>query len=118
MVRACCRHTNGKGRQVAEEVLRCSKELQQWNPSGGYCVTIPYHYGEQRELKPDELLEIAAGIDVAGCRASGRRERRNWCECTCGRTCEASQITGTKGTGIGPVRGRTNNRKISPLHQT
>jgi hypothetical protein len=61
--------TNSKGRQVAEEVLRCSKELQQWNPSGGYCVTIPYHYGKQRELKPDELLKIAAGLDVAGCRA-------------------------------------------------
>jgi hypothetical protein len=62
--------TNTNGGQVAEEVLRCSKELQQWNPSGGYCVKIPYHYGKQRELKPDELLKIAAGLDVAGCRAA------------------------------------------------
>jgi hypothetical protein len=59
---------------VAEEVLRRSKELQQWNPSGGYCVTIPYHYSEQRELKPDELLKIAAGIDVARCRAPAGME--------------------------------------------
>jgi hypothetical protein len=70
MVQAHNQCTNGKGRQVAEEALRCSKELQQWNPSGGYCVTIPYHYGEQRELKPDVLLKTAAGIDVAGCRAA------------------------------------------------
>jgi hypothetical protein len=70
IVRVCGGGTNSKGRQAAEEVLRCSKELQQWNPSGGYCVTIPYHYGEQRELKPDELLKIAAGVDVAGCRAA------------------------------------------------
>ena len=69
VVRAYDQGTNSKGRQVTEEVLRCSKELQQWNPSGGYCVTIPYHYGEQRELKPDELLKIAAGLEVTGCRA-------------------------------------------------
>jgi ankyrin repeat protein len=56
------------GRQVAEEVLRCNQELMQWNPSGGYCVTIPYHYGERRELKPEELLKMAVGIDVPGCR--------------------------------------------------
>ena len=60
--------SGGRGRAVAEEVLRCHKDLQQWNPSGGYCVTIPYHHGEQRELKPEELLKIAVGISVAGCR--------------------------------------------------
>jgi hypothetical protein len=60
--------SGGRGRAVAEEVLRCHKDLQQWNPSGGYCVTIPYHYGEQRELKPEKLLKIAVGISVAGCR--------------------------------------------------
>jgi ankyrin repeat protein len=64
------RGANSKGQEVAEEVLRRSKELQQWNPSGGYCVTIPYHYSEKRELKPVELLKIAAGIDVARCRAA------------------------------------------------
>jgi ankyrin repeat protein len=58
----------GRGQQVAEEVLRCNKEVQQWNPSGGYCVVIPYHHGEKRELRPEELLKIAAGIDVPGCR--------------------------------------------------
>jgi hypothetical protein len=51
-------------------MLRCHKDLQQWNPSGGYCVTILYHHGKQRELKPDELLKIAVGIDVAGCRVT------------------------------------------------
>jgi hypothetical protein len=61
---------SGRGREVAEEVLRCNKELQQWNPSGGYCVTIPYHHGEQRELKPDELLKIAVGMNVSGCRSA------------------------------------------------
>jgi hypothetical protein len=60
----CC--SGGRGRDVAQEVLHCSKELQDWNPSGGYCVTIPYHHGECRELRPDELLKIAAGVRVAG----------------------------------------------------
>jgi hypothetical protein len=31
------------------------------------CVRVSYHYSEQRELKPDELLKIVAGMDVAGC---------------------------------------------------
>jgi hypothetical protein len=26
----------GKGKQVAEEILRCNAELNAWNPSGGY----------------------------------------------------------------------------------
>ena len=60
--------SGSKGEQVAEEVLRCSKELQEWNPSGSYCVTIPYHFGEQRELRPAELLKIVAGIEVPSCR--------------------------------------------------
>jgi ankyrin repeat protein len=62
-----CREQDGQF-PVTEEVLRCSKELQQWNPSGGYCVTIPYHHGESRELKPVEILKIACCIDVPGCR--------------------------------------------------
>jgi vacuolar-type H+-ATPase subunit I/STV1 len=61
------------GEQVAEEVLRCSKELVEWNPSGSYCVTIPYHHGKQRELRPDELLKIVAGMEVEGCRMHLRR---------------------------------------------
>jgi ankyrin repeat protein len=56
------------GQKVAHEALRCNKELQQWNPSGGYCVTIPYHNSARRELRPGELLQLAAGIDVPGCR--------------------------------------------------
>jgi hypothetical protein len=58
----------GNGRQVAQEVLRCNRELNHWNPSGGYCVVIPYHHGERRELNPEELLKIAVGINVPGCR--------------------------------------------------
>jgi ankyrin repeat protein len=70
-----CSEAGGKavGVAVAQEVLRCSKEVQGWNASGGYCVTIPYHYGAKRELRPDELLKIAAGIDVPGSRAGGNR---------------------------------------------
>jgi ankyrin repeat protein len=56
--------SGNRGRHVAMEVLRCSKELLQWNPSGGYCVTIPYHYGKGRELTPGEVLKLAVGIDV------------------------------------------------------
>jgi hypothetical protein len=63
---------SGRGRLVAKEVLACNKEVQQWNPSGGYCVTIPYHYGEQRELQPEELLKISVGIDVPNCRPAVR----------------------------------------------
>jgi hypothetical protein len=59
---------DGTGLKVAEEVLRCNKELQHWNSSGGYCVTIPYHYGKRRELEPVELLKIAVGIEVPGSR--------------------------------------------------
>jgi hypothetical protein len=65
--------SGGRGREVAEEVLRSNNELQQWNPSGGYCVTIPYHHGEQRELLPAELLKLAAGMDVPGCRHAPTR---------------------------------------------
>ena len=60
--------SGSSGEQVAEEVLRCSKELQEWNPSGSYCVTIPWHHGEQRELRPAELLKLVAGMEVPGCR--------------------------------------------------
>jgi hypothetical protein len=60
--------SGGRGREVAEEVLMRNKELLEYNPSGGYCVTIPYHHGEGRELKPEELLKLAVGIDVFGCR--------------------------------------------------
>jgi ankyrin repeat protein len=60
------------GEQVAEEVLRCSKELGEWNPSGSYCVTIPYHHGQQRELRPDELLKIVARMKVDSCRLQPR----------------------------------------------
>jgi hypothetical protein len=92
--------SGGRGRAVAEEVLRCHKDLQHWNPSGGYCVTIPYHHGEQRELKPEELLKIAVGISVAGCRAvpgaeasgSGSPAGRSW--------------AGGRGAGGGGGRGR------------
>jgi hypothetical protein len=59
---------SGNGRQVAEEVLRCSSELQSWNPSGGYCVRIPYHHAERREMRPAELLKIAVGMQIPGCR--------------------------------------------------
>jgi hypothetical protein len=62
--------SGGKGRQVVEEVLRCNKELQGWNSSGGYCVTIPYHHGERREMRPCELLKLAVGIDIPGCHAT------------------------------------------------
>jgi hypothetical protein len=68
---------SGRGKAVAEEVLRCSKELQQWNASGGYCVTIPYHHGEKRELQPAELLKLAVGIEVPGCRAAPPSTRRD-----------------------------------------
>jgi hypothetical protein len=51
-------------------VLRCSKELQQWNPRGGYCGTIPCRYNEQRELKPDEDRQAADGIGGAGAGAA------------------------------------------------
>ena len=47
-------------------MLRCTDELNEWNSSGGYCVTIPYHHGERRELRPDELLKIVAGVEVPG----------------------------------------------------
>jgi hypothetical protein len=69
--------SGGRGRQVAEELLRCNKDLQQWNPSGGYCVRIPYHHGQQRELKPDELLKIAVGIAVPGSQET-RRTEQSW----------------------------------------
>jgi cytohesin len=61
-----------RGRAVAEEVLRCNKELQQWNPSGGYCVTIPYHHGARRELYPEELLKLSVGIDVPNSRSGDK----------------------------------------------
>jgi G3E family GTPase/ankyrin repeat protein len=60
-----------RGQQVAVELLRCSRELQQWNPSGGYCVSIPYHHTEERELRPAELLKLAVGMSVPGCRVEG-----------------------------------------------
>jgi hypothetical protein len=103
VVRAHDQGMNSKDRQVTEEVLRCSKELQQWSPSGGYCVTIPYHYGEQRELKPDELLKIAAGMEVAGCRAAaGSGGAGAGAAVAGGRICETPQIAaGTKGTSQG-----------------
>ena len=49
-----------EGAQVVEEVLRCSKEHQHWNPSGSYCAIIPWCYTEGRELRPTELLRMLA----------------------------------------------------------
>jgi hypothetical protein len=86
--------SGGKGQEVAEEVLRCNKELQQWNPSGGYCVTIPYHHGEGRELQPHELLEIVVGIDVPGCR-KGSSDEGSTSSSTC------SNAGGRGGNSIG-----------------
>jgi hypothetical protein len=68
MARKFDRCSGGRGQKVVQEVLRCNQELQRWNPSGGYCVVIPYHHGEGRELTPQELLKLAVGIDVPGCR--------------------------------------------------
>ena len=65
------------GKQVAEEVLRCARELNEWNPSGSYCTTIPYNFREKRELTPKELLALVAGINAPDSRLPGSGARNS-----------------------------------------
>ena len=48
------------GRAVADDVVRALSELNRWNASGRYPVEIPWHYEEERELTPAEMLETIA----------------------------------------------------------
>ena len=43
------------GLSVADFVLGVWQELQDFNPSGGYCVEIPWNAGVDRELTPSEV---------------------------------------------------------------
>ena len=45
------------GEQVVDEVVRCFRELDAWNPSGRYCVSVPWDPGLNEELA------LAAVID-------------------------------------------------------
>jgi hypothetical protein len=46
------------GLQVADFILKVWRELQQFNPSGGYTVEIPWSVGLDRELTPAEVTAI------------------------------------------------------------
>ena len=43
---------------MAAFVLGVWQELQDFNPSGGYCVEIPWNAGLDRELTPAEVTGI------------------------------------------------------------
>ena len=46
------------GAGVADFVVGCWQELQEFNASGGYSVQIPWNQKEQRELTAAEVIEI------------------------------------------------------------
>ena len=43
---------------VADFILARWRELQIFNPSGGYCVEIPWNLHSERELTPAEVTAI------------------------------------------------------------
>ena len=49
-------HVTGLG--VGDIVVEVWQELQLFNPSGGYCVSIPWNVGLGRELTPAEVMGI------------------------------------------------------------
>ena len=46
------------GAGVAEFVVACWQELQEFNASGGYCVEIPWNAAAGRELTPSEVMQL------------------------------------------------------------
>jgi hypothetical protein len=46
------------GMGVADFILARWNDLQTFNPSGGYCVEIPWNVNQERELTPEELMTI------------------------------------------------------------
>ena len=46
------------GAGVAQYVVTCWQELQEFNASGGYSVEIPWHAEENRELTPAEVTSL------------------------------------------------------------
>ena len=46
------------GLGVADFVLGVRQELQDFNPSGGYCVETPRNAGLDRKLTPSEVIGI------------------------------------------------------------
>ena len=46
------------GLGVGDFIVGVWQELQLFNPSGGYCVSIPWNVGLGRELAPAEVTAI------------------------------------------------------------
>ena len=62
------------GLGVAEFILQRWLELQQFNPSGGYSVQIPWHQQDKRELTPAEVTQIMLNHATRGSNRSRPRQ--------------------------------------------
>ena len=56
---------------MGDIVLEVWQELQLFNPSGGYCVSIPWNVGLGRELTPAEVM----GVMRQGKGKKGKKKR-------------------------------------------
>ena len=48
------------GDVVVDEVVRCFRELDAWNPSGRYSVSVPWDPGSNEELAPAQVIDRLA----------------------------------------------------------
>lgn len=46
------------GTGVADFVLQCWQELQEFNASGGYAVAVPWNTADNREMTPGEIISL------------------------------------------------------------
>lgn len=46
------------GEEVAHEVVRCARELDQWDSSRRVGIEVPWHPVEDRELQPAEVIDL------------------------------------------------------------
>ena len=48
------------GDVAVDEVVRCFRELDAWNPSGRYSVSVPWDPAENEELAPAQVIDRLA----------------------------------------------------------
>lgn len=65
------------GPKAVDEVLRCFKELVDWNPSSRYSVKIPWDSSSNSELKPADVIKRLAAHRSHHHRSSASRGRHS-----------------------------------------